>query len=69
MHVLPQIHAALAAMLYDTEPDAIERAELQWDLCSEFDSRYSDVGWVAREKHWPPAMLSALRHFLTLGQD
>ena len=63
-----QVHAALAAMLYNAEPPAIQRAEFQWDLGFEFDTRYADIAWVAHERHWPPAMLTALKSFLTLGR-
>lgn len=63
-----QVHAALAAMLYGEKPPAVQRAEVQWEIASEFDTRFADPVWVAREKHWPPAMLQALKHFLNLGQ-
>lgn len=45
----------------------MQRAELQWDLSTEFDTRYADVKWVQKEKHWPPALLTALSRFLSLS--
>lgn len=62
-----EVHAALAAMLYSESPKQIKRAETQWEIAREFDQRYSDVAWVKREKHWPPAMQVALQNFLTLN--
>ncbi len=66
LHRIPQVHAALAAILYAERPLERQRAELQWELASEFDTRYEDMGWVAREKHWGPNLLLALEKFLTL---
>ena len=61
-----EVHAALAAMLYSESPKQIRRAETQWEIAKEFDQRYSDVDWVKKEKHWPPAMQTALCNFLDL---
>lgn len=61
-----EVHAALAAMLYSESPKQIRRAETQWEIAREFDQRYSNVSWVIREKHWPPAMQLALEDFLSL---
>ena len=61
-----EVHAALAAMLYSETPKQIRRAETQWEIAREFDQRYSDMDWVQREKHWPPAMQTALGNFLEL---
>lgn len=63
---LAEVHAALACMIYAEKPREVSYAEEQWDLASEFDTRYSDVQWVAAEKHWPPAMLDALDRFILL---
>ena len=62
-----QVHAALAVMLYSEQPPALSRAESQWELAGEFDSRFADVSWVARERHWPPSMVAALQHFLAMS--
>mmetsp|Transcript_10638 Transcript_10638/g.21047 ORF Transcript_10638/g.21047 Transcript_10638/m.21047 type:complete len:285 (-) Transcript_10638:718-1572(-) len=63
---LAEVHAALASVLYVERPERLAFAELQWDIASEFDSRYSSVVWVKKEKKWPPRMLEALESFLTL---
>ena len=62
----PEVHAALAAVLYAERPQQRWRAEQQWDIALEFDIRYTDANWVAKEKHWPPALMSALQRFLSL---
>ena len=62
-----EVHAAIASIIYTERPSEISYAEQQFDLASEFDSRYLDVEWVRREKHWPPAMLKALQKFATLN--
>lgn len=55
-------------ILWHTEkPAQLARAELQWEVASSFDTRYSDVGWVANEKCWPPKLALALNRFLTLS--
>jgi len=61
-----QVHAALAALLYTEKPTVRQLAEQQWELASEFDSRYSNVDWVAQEKRWGPKLLHALERFLSL---
>jgi len=61
-----EVHAALASVLYVEKPGRILDAEQQWDIATEFDTRYGDVGWVERERRWPPKMLQALESFLTL---
>lgn len=63
---LAEVHAALASIIYAERPSEVSYAEQQFDLASEFDSRYLDVKWVEREKHWPPAMLTALNKFALL---
>ena len=62
----PEVHAALAAMLYSESPKQINRAETQWEIAREFDQRYGNLEWVKHEKQWPPAMQVALGNFLTL---
>jgi len=61
-----EVHAALAAMLYSESPKQIDRAETQWEIAREFDQRFSNLEWVKQEKHWPPAMQTALGNFLNL---
>ena len=61
-----EVHAALAAMLYSESPKQINRAETQWEIAREFDQRYANLDWVKQEKHWPPAMQTALGNFLNL---
>lgn len=63
---LAEVHAALASVLYAERPERLAFAELQFEIASEFDSRYSSVAWVKKEKKWPPRMLHALESFLTL---
>lgn len=60
-----EVHAALAVVFYGLGKPV--QAEQQWAVASEFDKRYSDVAWVAAEKHWPPKLLQALEKFLTLS--
>lgn len=62
----PETHAALAAVLYAERPNQRWRAEQQWDIAVEFDSRYQDSTWVRDNKHWPPRLLAALDSFLSL---
>ena len=61
-----QVHAAMAAVLYAEKPLERQRAELQWEIGTEFDSRYNNIEWVARSKVWGPRLLQALERFLTL---
>ena len=62
-----QLHAALAAMLYSQQPPALSRAEEQFEVASEFDRRFADPRWAQQERHWPPAVVAALQHFLDLS--
>lgn len=66
MRGYPEVHAALAAVLYVERPAQRLRAEQQWDIALEFDSGYQDSEWVAKNKHWPPALMKALQRFLLL---
>ena len=61
-----EVHAALAAIIYNERPYEVAYAEEQFDLASEFDKRYLDISWVSKEKHWPPAMIAALDKFANL---
>jgi len=60
-----EVHAALAVIFYDLGKPV--QAENQWNVASEFDSRYSDVYWVQKERHWPPKLITALENFLNLS--
>ena len=62
-----QVHAALACILHAERPREVWRAESQWEIASEFDTRFGDVQWVQAEKHWPPRLLAALQSFLNLA--
>lgn len=62
-----EAHAALAAVLYSERPQQLSRAELEFEVASEFDGRFADADWVARERHWPPRAVAALRRFLSLA--
>jgi hypothetical protein len=62
-----EAHAALAALLWTERPQQLSRAELEFEVAGEFDARYADADWVARERHWPPRAVAALRRFLALG--
>ena len=61
-----EVHAALASVYYVEKPEEVSLAEEQWDIASEFDTRYSDLDFVQGEKHWPPRLVEALKAFLTL---
>lgn len=63
----PEVHAALAAVLWVEVPLARSRAEQNWSLAEQFDPRFKEVGWVKTEKKWPPRLLNALEKFLTLS--
>jgi tetratricopeptide (TPR) repeat protein len=60
-----EVHAAVAVICYDLGKTS--QAEQQWNVATEFDSRYSDVYWVQKEKKWPPKMILALEKFLNLS--
>jgi tetratricopeptide (TPR) repeat protein len=62
-----EVSAALAAMLWTERPGQRERAESLWEASQEFDKRFSDVEWVAREKLWPPRLVDALKKFLSMS--
>jgi hypothetical protein len=62
-----QLHAALAVVLHATRPAQLPRAEGEWAAATALAPRYEDVDWVRDNKGWPPAMLDALRAFITLS--
>ncbi|GBF96221.1 hypothetical protein Rsub_08766 [Raphidocelis subcapitata] len=60
---IPEVHAALAAVLWAERPRQRLRAEQQFELAAEFDRRYSDVTFVREQRHWPPRLVAALEQF------
>jgi len=62
-----ELSAAISAALYSERPALLQRSEAEWRIVDSFDRRYYDPKWVASEKHWPPAMVDALRRFLDLS--
>ncbi|GJP36171.1 hypothetical protein CLOM_g20696, partial [Closterium sp. NIES-68] len=60
----PEVHAALAAALY-VEGGAAA-AERQFTVATLLDQRYSDLAWLAAERHWPPTLLLHMKRFLLL---
>jgi hypothetical protein len=62
-----QLHAALAVVLHATRPAQLARAEAEWDAALALAPRYDDADWVRHNKAWPPALLDALRAFITLS--
>ena len=65
----PEVHAALAAVLYAERPDELDLAEEQWDIATEFDTRYASIDYVENTRYWPPAMVTALKKFLLLQRS
>lgn len=63
----PEVHAALAAVLWKERPRQRLRAEQQFEIATEFDPRYSDPDFVRQQKLWPPRLVAALRQFLELS--
>ncbi|XP_065021119.1 uncharacterized protein LOC135646008 [Musa acuminata AAA Group] len=62
----PEIHAALAAALY-VDKHAALLAENQFAIATLLDPHYTDLSYVRETKHWPPSLVSSLRHFITLS--
>ncbi len=58
------MRAALTAALWQEGQGG--EAESNWVAVVGLDSRYKDLSWVKNVRRWPPAMVSALEHFLTL---
>lgn len=58
------MRAALTAALWEQGQGG--EAESNWVAVVGLDSRYKDLNWVKNVRRWPPAMVSALEHFLTL---
>ncbi|XP_054807302.1 uncharacterized protein LOC129309669 [Prosopis cineraria] len=62
----PEVHAALAAVLY-TDKHAPLLAENQFTIATLLDPHFSDLSYVRDKKHWPPSLVSSLQHFITLS--
>ncbi|KAI8475019.1 MAG: hypothetical protein J3K34DRAFT_488153 [Monoraphidium minutum] len=62
----PEVHAALAAVLWAERPSQRLRAEQQFEIATEFDRRYSDAAYARDVRHWPPRLVAALERFLRL---
>jgi tetratricopeptide (TPR) repeat protein len=58
------MRAALTALLW--EQGQRGEAESNWVAVVGLDSRYKDLAWVKNIRRWPPKMVTALEHFLTL---
>lgn len=63
---LIEVHAALAAALY-VDKHAPLLAENQFTIATLLDPHYTDLSYVKDTKHWPPSLVSSLRHFITLS--
>ncbi|KAJ0973126.1 hypothetical protein J5N97_021085 [Dioscorea zingiberensis] len=62
----PEIHAALAAALYE-DKHAPLLAENQFTIATLLDPHYADISYVRETRHWPPSLISSLQHFITLS--
>ncbi len=58
------MRAALTAALW--EQGQRGEAESNWVAVVGLDGRYKDLNWVKNIRRWPPKMVTALDHFLTL---
>lgn len=58
------MRAALTAALWEAGQRG--EAESNWVAVVGLDSRYKDLSWVKNVRRWPPKMVMALDHFLTL---
>lgn len=58
------MRAALTAALWEQGQGG--EAESNWVAVVGLDSRYKDLNWVKNIRRWPPKMVMALEHFLTL---
>ncbi|KAK6922810.1 hypothetical protein RJ641_011114 [Dillenia turbinata] len=51
----PEVHAALAAALYEDKHAAL-LAENQFAIATLLDPHYTDLSYVRETKHWPPSL-------------
>ncbi len=58
------MRAALTAVLWELGQQG--EAESNWVAVVGLDARYKDLNWVKNIRRWPPKMVTALEHFLTL---
>ncbi len=58
------MRAALTAVLWESGQQG--EAESNWVAVVGLDTRYKDLNWVQNVRRWPPKMVEALEHFLTL---
>ncbi|MGB5914007.1 MAG: tetratricopeptide repeat protein [Phormidesmis sp.] len=58
------MRAALTAVLWELGRRG--EAESNWVAVIGLDARYKDLSWVKNVRRWPPKMVTALDHFLTL---
>ncbi len=58
------MRAALSACLWEAGNRG--EAESNWVAAVGLDSRYKDLDWVAKNRRWPPVVVSALDKFLNL---
>ena len=63
--MFPDMRAALTAVLWVEGKQG--DAESNWVAAVGIDNRYQDLDWVAHDRRWPPAMVAALKQFLTLN--
>ncbi|KAI3814338.1 hypothetical protein L1987_19090 [Smallanthus sonchifolius] len=62
----PEVHAALAAVLY-SDKHASVLAENQFTIATLLDPKYTDLAYVKDTKHWPPSLVRSLQDFITLS--
>ncbi|VXD24691.1 conserved exported hypothetical protein [Planktothrix serta PCC 8927] len=58
------MRAALTACLWDSGKPG--EAESNWVAVVGLDARYKNIDWVKTVRRWPPKVVIALNHFLTL---
>ena len=58
------MRAAITAVLWESGNRG--EAESNWVAVVGLDTRYKDLNWVKNIRRWPPKMVTALEHFLTL---
>ncbi|MEO0769025.1 MAG: tetratricopeptide repeat protein [Cyanobacteria bacterium J06649_4] len=58
------MRAALTAALWEAGQRG--EAESNWVAVVGLDTRYKDLAWVKNVRRWPPQMVTALEHFLSL---
>ena len=64
MPFFAEAHAALAAVEWASGQPA--KAEEQFSRALDVDTAWGDMGFVAANTRWPPALLAAMERFLSL---